>query len=74
MGAAGLGNGLWPRLAKGIQTEAELQQFFSRRQNPAIGGGRMLQIASAIKVAGRPPASTPSLTPHPANPIHAHLR
>ena len=42
-------SGVWPRLAKCVQTEAELQQFFSQRQNPAVGG-KLLQIASAVKV------------------------
>lgn len=42
-------NGLWPRLARGIETEAELQQFFARRQQDPKGG-KQLHIASAVKV------------------------
>ena len=43
------GGGLWHKLARGIETEAELQQFFARRQSNSKGG-RVLAIQSAVKV------------------------
>lgn len=42
-------SGLWSRLARGIETESELTDFFRRRQS-SERGGRQLQIASAVKV------------------------
>ncbi len=43
--------GLWARLARGVETEAELHQFFARRQARAPNGaGRTLHIGSAVKV------------------------
>ena len=41
--------GLWPQLARGIETEAELQSFFNKRQENTKGG-KLLHIASAVKV------------------------
>ena len=43
-------SGLWQKLAKGIETEAELQAFFARRQPNVKGAGRTLHIQSAVKV------------------------
>ena len=42
--------GLWGRLARGVETEAELHAFFARRQAKTTGAGRELHIGSAIKV------------------------
>ena len=48
--AGSSGGGLWHKLAKGIETEAELHNFFSRRQSNNSKGGRLLHIQSAVKV------------------------
>ena len=48
--AASASGGLWPKLAKGIETEAELQAFFARRQPSVKGAGKSLHILSAVKV------------------------
>lgn len=50
VGGASGGGGLWHKLAKGIETEAELHNFFSRRQSNNSKGGRLLHIQSAVKV------------------------
>ena len=42
--------GLWHRLARGIETEAELHQFFARRQAKATPDGKRLHIASCVKL------------------------
>ena len=42
--------GLWSRLARGIETESELHQFFVRRQSKVVGAGKELHIGSAVKV------------------------
>lgn len=41
---------LWNKMARGLETEAELHNFFARRQWAAQGGGPQLHIASAVKV------------------------
>jgi len=72
MAAQAQEGGLWPRLAQGIETEAELQKFFTRRQ-VGTAGGRALHIASAVKVVNNAAlaafTSTRTLT---LNPLKAH--
>jgi hypothetical protein len=46
-------SGLWQKLARGVETEAELHAFFGRRQARAVPDGRKLQIASAVKVENK---------------------
>ena len=43
-------SGLWAQLAKGIETEAELSAFFTRRQTATGPNVKRLGIASAVKV------------------------
>ena len=65
--------GLWPRLAYGVETEAELQKFFSRRQ-VGTAGGKTLHIASAVKVVNNA-ALTAFASAHAGfhmNPLKAH--
>jgi len=65
--------GLWPRLAYGIETEAELQKFFNRRQ-VGTAGGKTLHIASAVKVVNNA-ALTAFASAHAGfhmNPLKAH--
>jgi len=49
MAAQATAGGIWNKLARGIETEAELVEFFRRRQ-ASDKGGKQLHIASAIKV------------------------